>query len=114
MLQIRCPWCGDRAQIEYRYAGDAARERPDGLESGDFDAWYEHVYLRANPRGPHEEYWQHVGGCRQHVKVLRDTATHEILATASPGEAFTAPRAVEAERSSSSSGNNTLAPESDQ
>ena len=28
MLRIRCPWCGVRDEIEYRYRGDATRVRP--------------------------------------------------------------------------------------
>ncbi len=32
----------------------------------------------ANPRGVHEEYWQHVHGCRQFMVVTRNTETHDI------------------------------------
>lgn len=38
-----------------------------------------YVYFRENPRGPHSEYWHHVGGCRAWLKVRRDTVTHEII-----------------------------------
>ena len=86
MLEIPCPWCGDRAQTEFSYLGDASRARPADLDGCKLDAWFDFVYLRGNPRGPHREYWQHTAGCRQFVKVLRNTATHEILATALPGE----------------------------
>jgi sarcosine oxidase subunit delta len=53
----------------------------------------DYVYLRDNPRGLHLEYWQHVNGCRAYVKVLRDTATHEILATGLPDADLKAPLA---------------------
>lgn len=86
MLLIECPWCGERAQGEYRYVGDASRKRPADLESLSEEAWYDYVYLRSNPRGPHEEMWQHIGGCRSFVKVVRDTSTHEILGTYRPDE----------------------------
>ena len=36
MLRIRCPWCGERDEIEFRYRGDARRVRPAadaGLEA---------------------------------------------------------------------------------
>ena len=80
MLLIRCPWCGPRNQIEFTYGGDATVKRPanDALEA----AWFEYVYLRDNPCGPHDELWQHSAGCRQWLKARRDTRTHEILATA--------------------------------
>jgi heterotetrameric sarcosine oxidase delta subunit len=79
MLLIRCPWCGPRAQIEFTYGGDATVVRPaiDAPEA----AWAEYVYLRDNPRGPHDERWQHSAGCRQWIRVRRDTRTHEIVAT---------------------------------
>jgi sarcosine oxidase subunit delta len=38
------------------------------------------VFIRDNPRGAHHEYWQHVHGCRQWLRVVRDTVTHEIAA----------------------------------
>jgi len=90
MLLIDCPWCGERAQNEFRYAGDAERPRPADLErapdTGDRSPWFRQVYLRANPRGSHRELWQHVFGCRGFVVVRRDTATHEIYETFAPGE----------------------------
>ncbi|WP_432349253.1 sarcosine oxidase subunit delta (plasmid) [Shinella yambaruensis] len=75
MLRIHCPCCGPRDHDEFRYAGDASVVRP-AHENPDFEAWYRYVYVRANPKGPHREYWQHVHGCRQWLVVERDTATH--------------------------------------
>ena len=77
MLLIPCPHCGERAQVEFAYGGDATRRRPpDGAPD---EAWYEYVYLRSNPRGPHREWWLHHGGCGQWIRVTRDTATHAVL-----------------------------------
>ena len=47
-------------------------------------SWYEAVYLRSNPRGMHEELWQHTQGCRAWIVVHRDTLTHEIIETRLP------------------------------
>ncbi len=79
MLLIICPWCGARSQNEFTYGGDASVVRPpiDAQES----AWASYVYLRDNPCGPHDERWHHSAGCRQWLKVRRDTRTHEIVAT---------------------------------
>ena len=75
-MQIHCPICGSRDLREYTYMGDASREIP-ALEA-DFDRWASYVWERTNPRGPHQEHWQHSYGCRQFLKVTRDTTTHEI------------------------------------
>ena len=79
MLLIKCPWCGDRAQIEFSYGGDALVSRPNNPESAGTGVWFDYVYLRDNPRGVHTEYWQHIAGCRRWFKVRRDTLSHEIL-----------------------------------
>jgi heterotetrameric sarcosine oxidase delta subunit len=82
MLEIKCPYCGKRSQNEFSYGGDASVTRPKlGKEISDQE-WNEFIYLRKNPRGKHSEFWHHVSGCRQWLKVLRCTATHEIFKTA--------------------------------
>jgi heterotetrameric sarcosine oxidase delta subunit len=77
MLIICCPWCGERDHSEFTYGGDATVARPDADAAE--DAWVDYVYFRDNPCGPHNEYWQHAQGCRQWLRVTRDTATHAIL-----------------------------------
>ncbi|MBP1887399.1 sarcosine oxidase subunit delta [Sinorhizobium mexicanum] len=77
MLRIDCPCCGVRDHSEFRYGGDATAERP-AHDNPDLDAWYHYVYVRANPKGLHREFWQHVLGCRQWLVVERDTVTHSI------------------------------------
>lgn len=79
MLRIPCPFCGERDHDEFTYGGDASVTRP-ALDERSPEAWYRYVFLRANPKGRHREYWQHVGGCRAWLVVERDTATHEIFA----------------------------------
>ena len=77
MLLIPCPHCGERAQVEFAYGGDATKRRPpDGAPD---EVWYEYVYLRDNPRGAHQEWWLHHAGCGQWIRVSRDTATHAVL-----------------------------------
>jgi sarcosine oxidase subunit delta len=76
-MLITCPYCGPRDLSEYTYQGDASRTRPDPA-SADHDAWNAYVYHRPNPAGEHAEYWQHSGGCRAHLRVVRNTLTHEI------------------------------------
>lgn len=77
-MRIPCPCCGDRDVAEFSYGGDATITPPD-LDDPDCGAWHRFVYARANPRGTHEELWQHLHGCRSWLKLRRDTATHAIL-----------------------------------
>ncbi|HEV3179919.1 MAG TPA: sarcosine oxidase subunit delta [Steroidobacteraceae bacterium] len=93
MLRIPCPWCGERDESEFRYRGDASRVRPDA-EAG-VAAFNAYVYERDNPRGWHQEWWLHVGGCRKLLKVLRHTLSHEIGSVAAPGEALALPAEVD-------------------
>lgn len=79
-MLITCPYCGPRDVGEFTYQGDATRTRPDPASS-DQQAWNAYVFERPNTAGPHREYWQHSGGCRSHLLVVRDTVTHEILET---------------------------------
>ena len=90
MLLIKCPWCGDRAQTDFTYKGDAAVERPADPAAVSDQDWFEHIYLRDNPKGPHLELWQHANGCRAFFKVLRNVVTHDILATGRLDEDLTA------------------------
>lgn len=89
MHQITCPWCGVRDEAEFKYRGDATVSRP-APDAGP-DAFYDFVYTRANPKGWHLEWWHHVGGCRQWVKVVRHTVTHEIAATGKPADTLGVP-----------------------
>ncbi|WP_137933201.1 sarcosine oxidase subunit delta [Mesorhizobium comanense] len=80
-MLITCPYCGPRDVIEFTYQGDGNRERPDPA-SQNFEAWNAYVYDRLNPAGDHNELWQHSGGCRAHLRVVRNTLTHEISSVA--------------------------------
>ncbi len=80
MLRIQCPFCGERDYTEFRYGGDARKQRPDH-GSSDPGVWHDYVFLFDNPKGPHREFWQHVLGCRQWLVLERDTATNHTGAS---------------------------------
>ena len=86
MLNIKCPYCGDRSQKEFAYGGDGTVVRPELSQEISDEKWDEFVYLRKSPRGKHIELWHHISGCRQWIKVQRDTVTHEIFRTAKMNE----------------------------
>jgi methylglutamate dehydrogenase subunit B len=77
-MRIPCPYCGLRDVSEFRYGGDATKMRPKH-GAGDITVWHDYYFHFDNPKGPHEEYWQHVLGCRQWIKLKRDTSTNEVL-----------------------------------
>lgn len=78
MMQLSCPWCGPRSELEFHCGGTTAIARPP-LDCSD-DAWAEYLYFRDNPMGEHAERWRHTHGCGQWFNVLRDTVSHEIRA----------------------------------
>ena len=86
MLNIRCPYCGDRSQKEFAYGGDGTVVRPKLNQEISDEKWDEFVYLRKSPRGKHIELWHHIAGCRRWFQVQRDTVTHEIFQTAKMSE----------------------------
>lgn len=80
MMLIPCPCCGPRNQIEFTYGGDATLRRPPSDATP--AAWFDYVYLRDNPCGPHDELWLHSAGCQRWFKLRRDTRTHDIVGSA--------------------------------
>ena len=70
-----------RSQNEFSYGGDASVKRPELNKEISDEEWDNFVYNRKSLRGKHLEFWQHLSGCRQWIKVERDTATHEIFNT---------------------------------
>jgi len=78
-MRISCPFCGDRDVSEFNYLGDAGYRRPQSDSENPAARFYEAVYLRDNPAGPHQELWYHAAGCLSWLRVTRNTRTHEIL-----------------------------------
>lgn len=83
MLLLDCPYCGPRAEIEFRCGGESHIQRPGPLAEpalGEVtdEAWANYLFYRQNPKGEHRERWIHAAGCRRWFNVARDTVTHEI------------------------------------
>ena len=76
---INHPLLGPRDMQEFVYLGDASLlARPDGMAEGAEAAFYQYLYLRDDPAGPHRELWFHEQGDRSWLVVSRNTVTHEI------------------------------------
>lgn len=81
MLLIKCPWCGERDETEYRCGGEAGIVRPlDPFKLSDAE-WADYLFMRKNSRGAHKELWHHSQGCRRWFGVERDTVTYKIAAS---------------------------------
>jgi heterotetrameric sarcosine oxidase delta subunit len=81
VLLIPCPWCGPRAEIEFRYGGQAHLAYPEDSGSLDDAAWAQFLFMRDNPKGSFAERWFHTVGCRRWFNVVRNTVTHEITSS---------------------------------
>ena len=86
MMLLPCPHCGPRDVTEFTYGGDATVRRPAEPDALSDEQWAQYVYLRDNPRGVHDELWQHTAGCRRWIAVRRNTLTHKVMAAVSPGQ----------------------------
>ena len=73
MLQIRCPWCGERDLVEFSYGGQADVAYPRDPSALTDEQWAEYLFFRDNPKGPFRERWVHTHGCRRWFELERDT-----------------------------------------
>jgi heterotetrameric sarcosine oxidase delta subunit len=82
MMQITCPHCGPRAQVEFAY-----ERTVDSVAV--LDAPYEDamktLFTRTNPRGVDAEIWRHTYGCRAWMVITRHRVTNEIIAVRAVG-----------------------------
>ncbi|MEX2496356.1 MAG: sarcosine oxidase subunit delta [Woeseia sp.] len=86
MLQIPCPWCGLREEVEFHYGGQAHIARPESPQDLTDGQWAEFLFMRDNPKGEFAERWMHAAGCRRWFNVRRHTVTHRITAVYEPDE----------------------------
>lgn len=65
-----CPFCGARPLEEFLF-----RKTLPNAGNGAFET----VYLRVDSAVQSQEEWQHVGGCRAWLHVVRNPSTGEVL-----------------------------------
>lgn len=80
MLKIDCPYCGPRAEVEFRCGGASHIQRPGPHDKVDDKTWGAYLFYRDNPKGVHFERWLHQYGCGRWFNIARDTVSHEIKA----------------------------------
>ena len=86
MLEIPCPFCGPRPEVEFRCGGEADIRRPADPDRCSDRAWTDYLWNRTNPKGVHRERWWHVHGCRRWFVVSRHTVSDTILAVEDSGQ----------------------------
>lgn len=77
MILIKCPNCGLRNALEFRYGGEYNPRPAQPAELPD-DAWTDYVYMRANKSGVQKEWWLHRAGCQLWFLAERDTKSNKI------------------------------------
>jgi heterotetrameric sarcosine oxidase delta subunit len=77
-MQLRCPYCGERDETEFRFGGPAAIIRPGPPEQVSDEAWADFLYQMNNEAGWQAERWCHVGGCGSWFHIWRHTLTHDV------------------------------------
>jgi len=75
MLLIRCPWCGERDEVEFSYGGQAQIAYPTDPAAASDEAWSRYLFVRDNPKGRFKERWVHTHGCRRWFELERDTSS---------------------------------------
>lgn len=79
MLNIECPFCGEREEHEFTCAGEAHIMRPRAENNITDHEFGEYLFLRDNTKGVFLERWRHAAGCRRWFNMVRDTVSHEII-----------------------------------
>ncbi len=99
MLEIHCPYCGNRWEKEFSYGGQAHVARPVNPAALSDAEWGAYLYVRANGRGLFAERWRHTHGCGRFFNAVRDTGTDLFVVTykigAAPPATFAAGAASE-------------------
>ena len=84
MLLIKCHVCGcEGDETDFHYGGEGHIKRPASTAPGKVSdtAQRDYLYVRKNPRGPHEELWLCERGCGKWFYALRDTLSLAISRT---------------------------------
>jgi sarcosine oxidase subunit delta len=86
MMQIPCPWCGPRDEVEFSCGGESHIVRPANPAAVSDEQWADYLFMRTNPKGRYWEQWCHSHGCRRWFNVERDTVSYRISGAYHIGE----------------------------
>jgi sarcosine oxidase subunit delta len=81
MLLIKCPYCGERPELEFHCGGEAHIARPHDPMSVPDQEWAEYLFYRENAKGVLAERWHHSHGCQRWFNMLRDSVSDRVIET---------------------------------
>ena len=81
MLLIKCPYCGQRPETEFKCGGEAHIARPENPSALNDEAWADFLYTRSSIKGVLAERWMHSHGCQRWFNALRNTHSDAFLIT---------------------------------
>jgi heterotetrameric sarcosine oxidase delta subunit len=70
VTRLACPFCGPRDLAEFSFHKTLPEPGTNGFAA---------IYERRASTERSLEHWQHVGGCRAWLRVLRNPSTGEVL-----------------------------------
>ncbi len=79
-----CPFCGPRDETDFHYVAEP-KARPEPAEAVSDEAWAEHLYFNANPKGASREIWLRLT-CMESFAMTRDAPTNAVIGGASLAE----------------------------
>ena len=82
MQLFPCPFCGERDETEFRYLGEAGRERPQGGRGVAEADWTAYLYWQKTEKGRLSEIWRHLP-CGELFLMERDNVNHIVFAARS-------------------------------
>ena len=82
MQLFPCPFCGPRPEIEFHFATEAGKTRPEPCPDVSARAGSRYLYDNANPKGATREIWVHLT-CGEFFAMERDSLTHEVKSSTS-------------------------------
>lgn len=72
-----CPFCGDRNETEFHFAGELGKVRPDTtVEISEAD-WASYLFTQRNEKGAVQEVWMHTP-CAELFVLERDSVTMAV------------------------------------
>lgn len=80
MQLLPCPFCGNRDEREFYFAGEMGKERPDTLNVVSDEHWAKYLYAKRNSKGVNQEIWMHLT-CSEVFALERDTLTMQVIQT---------------------------------
>ena len=80
MFIIKCQYCGERDQQEFKDGGEAHIERPKQHTEVSDDEWEEYLFMRKNIKGIKVERWNDAHGRSKCINIARNTSKDEIKA----------------------------------